>query len=302
MSHQQEPVIFFAPVVIPVISEDHVSRNPFSLAYNLPVGVHGSFTPLHENLVEFMAAGWKKPMRIDLPVEQKKWEPGLSGLDRLLYFFHTHDIPVQGFRLSLETTITGLDVFSFLVPLVMQYVSAQTGKITADLKARWIAQTMPGIQSEAQAYGWVSLYPDHIIIYNREDECMMVSPDPLKDWQKILIRVPEQFEVLTRKNKMTYRQWEEIIAEEETSDYIRSVRQLDLLTNRDSINELLRLLRSHEAQALTIPMTEGNRSYILTYVYPRVLDNFMAYCEEACARLLVKEYAIRVVEESFTVS
>jgi len=297
-----EGTVYFAPVVIPLICEDHHADRPLSMAYSLPVGVRGTFYPLGEKRMELWAAGWDKPVRISLPVEERKWEPGLNGLDRLLHYCYTYNIDMPGFRLELETTDTSVDAFSLLVPLVLNYLSEEVKELPTPVKAKWISRIMPGIQCDAQAYGWADLTPDHIFLFDRGDDVCLIAPDPLSGWQKLLIRVPAAFNMMMQKNSMSFTECADIIQNDDRPAYFLFLRHLGLYTGNAKVQHLLSRFNGHEAQGISLPLTEGQHHYLLVYVHPRAVQAFIDFCERSCQMVFQRGYTIHLVEENFPAS
>lgn len=287
----------FIPLVAGLINEDHVANNPMSLAISLPVGVEGVFTPIRQGFIEFMLSDWKQPIKISLPVEHKKWESGLMGLDRLLYFLHLNKLQINGVRIVLESKVRGLDVFPFLVPLFLQYLFEDIQEISLKTKIKWIAQNMPGIHSDAQAIGYTIPFQDQIILYSRESDEYIIAKDVFIKFQKVLIRLPAVYEIMVDKNQKSFEDWTSLLTGNNHLDILNSVKKLNIHFHNKDIEDLIFNLKNHEAQFLTIPLTEGNRSYIMVYTYPGATINFLEYCDRKCKQILKKGYVIRVEEQ-----
>jgi hypothetical protein len=155
---------------------------------------------------------------------------------------------------------------------------------------------MPGISCTAQAYGWADLSSDHIFLYNREEDTCVIAPDPLSGWQKILIGVPGPFRAISEKNTVPFDEWVETIHEENTSHYFHCLRQLSLYTGNVAVQNMLSRLGGHEAQGISLPLSEGHHHYLLTYVHPRALSPFLDFCERNCKTVFGSGYAIRVID------
>lgn len=287
----------FIPLVAGLINEDHVANNPISLAISLPVGVEGVFTPVKQGFIEFMGSDWKQPIRISLPVEHKKWEPGLMGLDRLLYYLHLNNIQINGVRIVLNSKVKGLDVFPFLIPLFLQYLFDDIKEIPQKTKIKWIAQNMPGILSDAQAIGYTIPFQDQIILYSRESDEYIIAKDVFMNFQKVLIRLPAVYEIMVGKNQKPFEDWTNLLMGNNHLNILNELKKLNIHFNNKDSEDLIFNLKNHEAQFLTIPLTEGNRSYIMVYTYPAATIHFLEFCERKCKQILKNGYIIRVEEQ-----